>query len=96
MAQETRHDLQSLVDSQGWKYVKMWLENQLEMRRRDSQKPAESMDGMVQKEYIVGEISGLILAISTPMVLLSGVSDEMETLKLEIEETKNENTPEQD
>lgn len=90
MAQETRHNLRSLADSPGWAFVAKVLKDQLSTRQKDLDAPSEGMDGMVRKEYTTGERAGIMLALGLPSLLLNGIEEEIEALKLEIEEENDE------
>lgn len=94
MVQETRHALQHLVISEGWIYLKTLLERQIEWRKRDALAIATGLDALIENQGLLREAAGIMLAVSLPQTLLDDVTEEMERLKSEIEEEKDEKAEE--
>jgi hypothetical protein len=90
MAQEIRHNLQALVDSPGWVYLTAMADVQIGLRTSTMNAEAGGMDGMVAKEYATGEKAGMMLVLGLPQLQLGGINEEIEALKLEIEEENDE------
>lgn len=89
MAQEIRHNLRRLVEGEGWKYVRTMLEEQLRLKQTELMAQSAGMDGMIAKEFVAGERAGIMLALSMPLLQLTGVEEEIQALTEELTEEEN-------
>lgn len=88
--QEIRHNLRKLVESPAWTYITMMAEEQIKLRQKIVNTPAKSSDFLLEKECALNENAGIMLVLRLPEMQLQGIEEEMEELKLDIEEMRNE------
>lgn len=85
--QEVLSDLNSLVDSRGWKRLMQIAQAQIETRRNNYEaKPLKAIDETLEQEFLKGEVTGIRTFCQLP-------TDEIEDLQTQIatilEETEN-------
>jgi hypothetical protein len=60
------------------------LEEQIRIRQKQAVTRAESVNDIIVREGAIGELAGIMLALGLPEMLLSGITEEIEELQLEL------------
>lgn len=67
---EALRDLQELLESRGWKILERIGREQAQNRVSEVLQPTPGLGSVLEREFIKGEISGINLVLTTPVVLV--------------------------
>ena len=82
---------QELSNFKGWDQLAEYARAQVKLRNQQVVAPAGSLDGLIQQEYMKGEMAGIDLFMRFPEIVERDFGEQIEEFLSEIKETNDGN-----